>query len=76
MIFVGLLSVVFLKKRLEWFRWTGMAVVVCGIAMVGIDLSKSTKITTNIETSMLPRWAGQTSSRLGMRRREELSTKL
>ena len=35
MIFVGLLSVVFLKKRLEWFRWTGMAVVVCGIAMVG-----------------------------------------
>ena len=35
MIFVGLLSVVFLKKRLEWFRWTGMAVVVCGVAMVG-----------------------------------------
>ena len=35
MIFVGLLSVVFLKKRLEWFRWTGMVVVVCGIAMVG-----------------------------------------
>ena len=35
MIFVGLLSVIFLKKRLEWFRWTGMAVVVCGIAMVG-----------------------------------------
>ena len=76
MIFVGLLSVVFLKKRLEWFRWTGMAVIVCGIAMVSIDLSKSTKITTNIATSMLPRWAGRISSRLGMRRREELSTKL
>merc|ERR1711990_44517 len=34
-IFIGLLSVVFLKKRLEWFRWTGMALVVCGIALVG-----------------------------------------
>ena len=34
-IFIGLLSVAFLKKRLEWFRWTGMAVVVCGVAMVG-----------------------------------------
>ena len=30
-----MLSVAFLKKRLEWFRWTGMAVVVCGVAMVG-----------------------------------------
>ena len=30
MIFVGLLSVIFLKKKLEWFRWTGMAVVVVG----------------------------------------------
>jgi len=35
MIFVGLLSIIFLKKKLEWFRWAGMAVVVCGIAMVG-----------------------------------------
>lgn len=35
MIFVGLLSVVFLKKKLEWFRWTGMAVIFVGILMVG-----------------------------------------
>lgn len=27
MIFVGLLSIVFLKKKLEWFRWAGMAVI-------------------------------------------------
>ena len=35
MIFVGLLSIVFLKKKLEWFRWAGMAVVFAGILMVG-----------------------------------------
>merc|ERR1719154_231513 len=35
MIFVGLLSVIFLKKKLEWFRWTGMAVIFSGILMVG-----------------------------------------
>jgi len=35
MIFVGLLSVIFLKKKLEWFRWVGMAVIFCGIVMVG-----------------------------------------
>ena len=34
-IFVGILSVIVLKRRLEWFRWTGIAVVVCGITMVG-----------------------------------------
>lgn len=35
MIFVGLLSIIFLKKKLEWFRWAGMAVIAGGIAMVG-----------------------------------------
>ena len=35
MIFVGILSWIFLKKRLEWFRLLGMAVIVVGIAMVG-----------------------------------------
>lgn len=35
MIFVGLLSVIFLKKKLEWFRWAGMAVIFVGILMVG-----------------------------------------
>ena len=31
MIFVGILSRIFLKKRLEWFRLLGMGVVVIGI---------------------------------------------
>ena len=35
MIFVGLLSTVFLKKRLEWYRWMGMGVILAGIIMVG-----------------------------------------
>ena len=34
-IFVGLFSVIFLKKKLEWFRWAGMVVVIIGIVMVG-----------------------------------------
>ena len=40
-IFVGLLSVFFLKKKLEWFRWIGMAVVIIGLVLVGAsDLLK------------------------------------
>ena len=35
MIFVGILSVIFLKKKMEWFHWTGMAVVFAGILLVG-----------------------------------------
>ena len=35
MVFVGILSRIFLKKRLEWFRLLGMAVIVVGICMVG-----------------------------------------
>ena len=35
MVFVGILSRIFLKKRLEWFRLLGMAVIVVGIVMVG-----------------------------------------
>jgi len=35
MIFVGLLSYFVLKKKLEWFRWAGMAVIFSGILMVG-----------------------------------------
>merc|ERR1719244_821539 len=31
-LFLGLLTVFVLKRRLEWFRWAGMAVVVVGIA--------------------------------------------
>jgi len=35
MIFVGLLTVTVLRRRLEWFRWAGMGVVVAGVCMVG-----------------------------------------
>ena len=35
MVFVGILSRIFLKKRLEWFRLVGMAVIIVGIVMVG-----------------------------------------
>lgn len=30
MIFVGIFSKIFLKKKMEWFRWVGMAVVFAG----------------------------------------------
>ena len=35
MVFVGILSRIFLKKRLEWFRMVGMFVIIIGIVMVG-----------------------------------------
>ena len=35
MVFVGILSRIFLKKRLEWFRMVGMCVIIIGIVMVG-----------------------------------------
>jgi len=34
-IFTGVNSMVFLKRRLEWFRWLGMAVIVAGLVIVG-----------------------------------------
>ena len=43
-IFIGLLSVIFLKRKLEWFKWTGIAVVIIGTVMVGAaDLFKETE---------------------------------
>ena len=35
MIFVGLLSIFILKRKLELFRWAGMGVVLSGILLVG-----------------------------------------
>jgi len=35
-IFTGILSVVFLRRRLEWFRWTGMILVIGGLVTVGL----------------------------------------
>ncbi|VDD84071.1 unnamed protein product [Mesocestoides corti] len=34
-VFAGILSVVFLKRRLLYFQWVGMLVTVCGLALVG-----------------------------------------
>lgn len=36
-IFTGLLSMIFLRMRLEAFRWVGMIVVVVGLAIVGVS---------------------------------------
>jgi len=36
MIFVGLLSIPVLKKRLKWFQWLGMAVIFTGIFAIGL----------------------------------------
>ena len=37
MIFVGILSVIFLKKKLEWFRWFGMFIILVGLVVVGLS---------------------------------------
>ena len=43
-IFIGLLSVIFLKRKLEWFKWTGMAVAIIGTVTVGAaDFFKKTE---------------------------------
>lgn len=36
-IFTGLLSVLFLKRRLNLFHWLGMFLVACGVALVGVS---------------------------------------
>jgi len=35
-IFTGINSMIFLKARLKWFQWTGMVVVLLGLAITGI----------------------------------------
>lgn len=37
MIFVGIFSWIFLKKKLEWFRWAGMLVILSGLIVVGLS---------------------------------------
>ena len=37
MIFVGIFTVLFLRRRLEWFRWFGMFVIFAGLIVVGIS---------------------------------------
>lgn len=44
MIFVGIFSVIFLRKRLEWFRWFGMVIIFTGLIIVGLsDYLQSTE---------------------------------
>ncbi|KAL9094635.1 MAG: hypothetical protein Q9165_003195 [Trypethelium subeluteriae] len=35
-LFVGLFSVVFLKRRLGWYKWLALIIVVLGVAVVGL----------------------------------------
>lgn len=35
-LFVGLFSVVFLKRRLGWYKWFALVIVVLGVAVVGL----------------------------------------
>lgn len=34
---LGILSTIFLKKRLAWFKWFGMVLVICGLITVGVS---------------------------------------
>ena len=47
LIFVGIMSVIFLKRKLEWFRWLGMGIILCGLVTVGVsDFLQVQKIST------------------------------
>lgn len=35
-IFTGILSVTFLGNKMKWFQWTGMVIVILGLATVGV----------------------------------------
>ena len=37
LIFVGILTVLVLKRRLEWYRWFGMAIILSGLIVVGVS---------------------------------------
>lgn len=54
-IFTGILSVVFLRRRLEWFRWVGILFVIGGLVTVGttdIIYSGNTNSTDTNGTSL------------------------
>jgi len=36
-IFTGILSTIFLRRRLAWFKWTGMVFVIGGLVTVGVS---------------------------------------
>ena len=35
-IFTGITSMIFLKRRLEWFRWAGMLTILAGLIITGL----------------------------------------
>ena len=37
LIFVGILSVLVLRRKLEWFRWLGMFIILVGLIVVGVS---------------------------------------
>ena len=54
-IFTGLLTVLWLRKRLEWFKWLGMVVILGGLAVVGVgDLKAPQKCFSANLTSYQP----------------------
>ena len=43
----SIMSVIFLKRKLEWFRWLGMGIILCGLVTVGVsDFLQVQKIST------------------------------
>ncbi|CAH8444614.1 unnamed protein product [Heterobilharzia americana] len=48
-VFAGILSVIFLKRRLRYFQWTGIMITVIGLALVG---SKSVFSEHSIKTTV------------------------
>merc|ERR1711936_26608 len=36
-IFTGILSTIFLRRRLAWFKWAGMVFVIGGLVTVGVS---------------------------------------
>lgn len=36
-IFTGILSTIFLKRKLQWFKWVGMILVIAGLVTVGVN---------------------------------------
>ena len=50
-IFTGIFSVVFLKRKLETFHWVGIAITTAGVTLVGVSSFVGGSGTTNSNTS-------------------------
>ena len=56
-IFTGILSVIFLRRRLEWFRWAGMILVIGGLVTVGLtDILYSPNGKNSTEIQPIPEY--------------------